>query len=402
MNPPAATAGATKRRVRPARTARAAGPERAERAPAPAGFVILLALVVLLNLIGLVMVLSASSVEALRDYGSSWFFFKRQVLWLLAGAAALVVGMRTDYHRWRRWSVLAVAVSAVLLIVVLIPGVGISVYGSRRWLGVGMMRMQPSELAKLGLILFTADLLVRRGTKMADARLTITPVMAVLAGIAFLVVIEPDMGTALVMVAAVVSILFVAGAPLGPLAKVSAMGLAAGFFFMRLEPYRWARIVAFRDPMADADGVGYQLAQSLVGLGSGGITGVGLGASRAKHGFLPHSHTDFIFAVVGEELGLLGGLLIVGLFAGFAFLGVRAAMRAPDRYGMLLAVGVTAAITAQAFINIGAVIGILPVTGVPLPFISFGGSSLIVTMACTGMLLNVARSGRSRPQPRRG
>jgi cell division protein FtsW len=194
-------------------------------------------------------------------------------------------------------------------------------------------------------------------------------------------------------------VLFVAGTPLMSLGKVAAFGLAAAVVLARLEPYRWARIVSFRNPFADASNTGYQLAQSLVGLGSGHIFGVGLGASRAKWGYLPHAHTDFIFAVIGDELGLIGTVLVVGLFVAFAFLGVRAAVRAPDRFGTLVATGVTASICGQAFINIGAVIGILPVTGVPLPFVSFGGSSLVIAMAGTGILLNVARHGRGARAP---
>lgn len=368
--------------------------------PVPSGFVVLAVVVVVLNIIGMVMVLSASSVEALRNYGSAWFFFKRQTMWMAGGSLALLVGMRVDYRRWRRWATPLLLLSALLLIVVLVPGIGKSVYGSRRWLGAGSLRVQPSELAKLAAVLFTADLLVRRSDSIDDPRLTVRPVMFVMGLLAGLIVIEPDMGTALVLVGAMMSVLFVSGAPMGALTKLSLGGVALVLLFARLEPYRWARILSFRDPLADADGIGYQLAQSLVGLGTGGLSGVGLGASRAKQGFLPHSHTDFIFAVIGEEVGLIGTVLVVALFAAFTYLGIRAAVRAPDRFGTLLATGVTAIIATQALINIGAVIGLLPVTGVPLPFISFGGSSLLVTMAATGALLNVARQGRGRTRPR--
>jgi cell division protein FtsW len=187
------------------------------------------------------------------------------------------------------------------------------------------------------------------------------------------------------------ALVFVAGTPLVPMGKLALAGAGAAFLAARLEPYRWARMNSFRDPFADAGDTGYQLAQSLVGLGSGGLTGLGLGASRAKWGFLPNAHTDFIFAIIGEELGLLGALLVVGLFVTFTVLGIRIALRAPDRFGMLTAAGVTAWVAGQAFLNLGVVVGLLPVTGVPLPFVSFGGSSLLVTMAATGILLNIGK-----------
>jgi cell division protein FtsW len=350
--------------------------------------------VVVLNVIGVVMVLSASSVAALRDYGSSWVIFEKQLMWVLAGSAALFVGSRTDYRRWRKFALPLIVVSVALLLLVLVPGVGINVYGSSRWLGAGSFRMQPSELAKLAILLFSADLLAKRSNRMGDTRSTLRPVLAVFGVLAVLIMKQPDMGTTMALACIVLAILFVAGTPLPSLAKVAAFGLTAAVVLARLEPYRWARIVSFRKPFADASNTGYQLAQSLVGLGSGHIFGVGLGASRAKWGYLPHAHTDFIFAVIGDELGLIGTILVVSLFVAFAFLGVRTAVRAPDRFGMLVATGVTASICGQAFINIGAVIGILPVTGVPLPFVSFGGSSLVIAMAATGLLLSVARQGR--------
>jgi cell division protein FtsW len=368
------------------------------RAPRPTNgtFLALLALVIVLNVIGVVMVLSASSVAALRDYGSSWVIFEKQLMWVSAGSVALFVGCRTDYRRWRRFALPLVVLSALLLLLVLVPGVGINVYGSSRWLGAGSLRMQPSELTKLAVLLFSADLLATRSGRMADTRMTLRPVLATFGVLALLIMKQPDMGTTMAMACIVLAILFVAGTPLRSLTKVAAAGLAGAIVLARLEPYRWARIVSFRKPFADASNTGYQLAQSLVGLGSGHIFGVGLGASRAKWGYLPHAHTDFIFAVIGDELGLIGTVLVVGLFVAFAFLGVRTAVRAPDRFGMLVATGVTASICGQAFINIGAVIGILPVTGVPLPFVSFGGSSLVIAMAAAGMLLNIARQGRSR------
>ena len=356
-------------------------------------FVGLLALVAVLCLGGLVMVLSASSVAALDELGDSYYFFKRQLVWLLIGTVAMVAIMRLDYRTWRRYALPAVVVAVVALLLVLIPQIGISVNGSRRWLGAGPLRFQPSELAKLAVLLFSADLLARRGTRMAEAHLTIRPVLAVAALLTGLVVIE-DLGTAIVIMVTVIGVLWMAGAPALQLAGVSAGFIAAGAALALYEPYRRARLTGFLDPWDDVQGTGWQTIQSLVGVASGGVFGVGLGASRAKWGFLPFAHTDFIFAVIAEELGLVGALSVVAMFLAFAFLGFRVAAQAPDRFGSLLAGGVTLWILMQALVNIGGVLGLLPVTGVTLPFISSGGSSLVVTMAATGMLLSVARHAK--------
>jgi cell division protein FtsW len=357
------------------------------------GYLNLLAVVSVLCAFGLMMVLSASSVEALRSYGNSWVFFQRQVAWMVIGIVLMVIALRTDYRIWRRWKVPALAASAGLLLLVLVPGIGLEVGGAQRWLGFGPLRMQPSELAKFAMLLFTADLLARRVDKMHVTQLTLRPVLVVFAGFAGLIMLQPNMGTTLILGAITVSVLFVAGTPIKPMLKIGAIGGAVAVFAAFAEPYRRARLMSFMNPFAEESAGGYQVVQSLVGIGSGGITGVGLGASRAKWGFLPDAHTDFIFAIVAEELGLIGAFVVIALFVGFALLGVRAATRAPDRFGQLLAAGITVWVTVQALLNLGAVIGLLPVTGVPLPFLSQGGSSLVILMAATGILLNIARQG---------
>jgi cell division protein FtsW len=351
----------------------------------------LLALVAVLNVIGVVMVLSASSVTALKAYGSSWVIFERELMWVAFGVVALLAGIRIDYRTWRRLGLPLLLLTIGLLALVVVPGVGTNVYGSSRWFRLGPLSLQPSELAKLGLVLVVADVLTRRAERVGDTRAVLKPVLLMFGLVALLVMAQPDMGTTLVLAAIVLTLLFVGGVPGRTLAKVGAGAVASALLLARLEPYRWARMLSFRKPFADYHKNGYQLAQSLVGLGSGGLFGVGLGASRAKWGFLPNAYTDFIFAIIGEELGLLGALVVVLLFAAVAIFGVRTATRAPDRFGMLVASGVTVWIVAQAVINIGAVIGVLPITGVPLPFVSFGGSSLVITMAAVGVLLNIAR-----------
>ncbi|MGH9179972.1 MAG: putative lipid II flippase FtsW, partial [Acidimicrobiales bacterium] len=358
------------------------------------GQVLLAAVVAVLCLIGLVMVLSASSVQALREDGSSWLYFRRQVLWVLAGTAALVVAARVDYRRLRRLGVPVLLLAIGLLLLVHVPDLGLTAGGSTRWLGAGSWRFQPSELAKLALVLFGADLLARRATSPDAARAALPPMVLVFLVVGGLILQQPDLGTTLIAGCVVLCLLLVAGTPLRTMTGLLGTAAAAAFVLGMSEPYRRERMLSFLNPWADADNTGYQVVQSLVGLGTGRLTGVGVGASRAKWGFLPNAHTDFIFSIIGEELGLVGSLLVLALFAAFAVLGVRTALRAPDRYGMLLAVGITAWVTGQAVVNIGAVVGVLPVSGVPLPFVSFGGSSLILLMAAAGVLLNVAGQGR--------
>jgi cell division protein FtsW len=388
------TAVAARPRPKPPKGAVAARPRPRPPKRANAGYVLLLGLVLLVNLVGLVMVLSASSVQAQHTYGNPWYIFERQVLWVTIGAAALVLFVNVDYRKLRKFSVPLMFVVVCLLFAVLVPGVGLSVNGSSRWLGVGSWRLQPSELAKLALVLFSADLLTRRADRMHDVRSTFWPVIAVMALLALLIMAQPDMGTTGIVLAVAFALSFVAGTPVKALAKAAGAMGAVGFVAGMVAPYRRDRLLTFLHPFKDAGNTGYQIVQSYVSLGSGGLFGRGLGNGIEKWGFLPNPYTDFIFAVIAEETGLLGTIVVVLLFAGFAVLGVRAAVRAPDRFGTLLATGITAWIVVQALLNMGAVIGILPVTGVPLPFVSFGGSSLVITLAGVGILANVARNGR--------
>jgi cell division protein FtsW len=362
----------------------------------PPAYYALLSNILVLNLVGLVMVLSSSSVEALANYGSSWLFFKRQFLWTILGLVAMAAASRFDYRRLRRHVGLLLVVSAGLLLLVLVPGVGIAANGSTRWLGIGSLRFQPSELAKLAILVYSADVLTRRAPLVGDWREVLRPVVVVFCFFGALVMLQPDMGTTIVMSILTGTVLFVGGLRMRHLIVVGIGALTAGAVLAVIEPYRRARLLSFVDPFSEvhAQAGGYQVAQSLIALGSGGWTGVGLGAGRAKWLFLPNAHTDFIFAVIGEELGLVGSILVVFLFGTLATFGARAAIRAPDRFGTLLAAGITGWVVGQALVNIGAVTGLLPVTGVPLPFVSFGGSALLFTMAATGVLLNVARQGR--------
>ena len=357
----------------------------------PGTYHLLLGVIAVLVVIGVVMVLSASSVLSLTSYGSAWYFFQRQLIWTLIGMVAFAVIVRIDYHHWASMVRPLLAATTVLLVAVLVPGVGVYVGGSRRWLGIGVWRFQPSELAKLAVLLFAADLLTRRADEVYDARRVLRPLLVVLLGVAALVCLEPDLDSTVLLALIVASVMVAGGISARYLAVLAGTGVVVSALLAVAAPYRRARVFTFLNPTADASNTGYQIVQSLIALGSGGIEGVGLGAGRSKWMFLPNAHTDFIFAVIGEELGLIGTLTVLGLFVAFAFLGIRTAQNAPDRFGMLLATGVTVWVVAQAAVNIGGVIGLLPVSGIPLPFVSFGGSSLVFTMIAAGILGNVAR-----------
>jgi cell division protein FtsW len=347
-----------------------------------------------LVVIGLVMVLSASSVRAYEDYGSSFLFFLRQLAYAGVGAGAFLLTVRMRYPAWQRLCVPLLAISGALLVLVLLPGFGTVAGGSARWLQVGPVTIQPSEIAKLAVIAFSAALMSRRWRRLGDLRELVLPLAPVVGLICGLILLQPDMGTAVIIVASVFVLLFVAGARLKHLV-VGGAGLGAlGFALMYVEGYRWARFVSFINPWSDPQGSGYQTIQSLIALTSGGPLGVGLGASRQKWSYVPNAHTDFIFAIIGEELGLVGALVVLALFGALLYAGVRIALRAPDTFGRLLAVGICGWFGVQAVVNLGAVTGLLPITGVPLPFVSFGGSSLVVSMAAVGVLVSVARSRR--------
>jgi cell division protein FtsW len=349
-----------------------------------------LVLVLALCAVGLVMVLSASAYTSLVDYGSVWTIFIRQVLWMGLGGIAFYVAARMSYDRWRRVRVLLLLGTLALLLVVLVPSIGVSAGGSARWIGFGQLRIQPSELMKLALAVFGADLLARRADRVHETGAVVVPLLVVLGIAGVLVLKQPDMGTALVLACITLALLYAGGVPLKPVLKVLVGVALLGVILGLAEPYRRQRLLSFLNPSAHAQGSGYQVVQSLTGLGSGRLFGLGLAGGREKWGLLPNAHTDFIFSVIGEQVGLIGALVVLGLFAALAWYGLKAASRAPDRFGALLAVAATCWITSQAVINIGAVIGLLPVTGIPLPFISFGGSSLVITMVAGGILVNVA------------
>jgi cell division protein FtsW len=366
-------------------------PRRASAASIRTSLVLLLVPTALLTVIGLVMVLSASSVTAYADFGSSFLFFNRQVLYALVGVVGLVAVARLPHTVWQRLSPPLLAATVVLLLLALTAGR--AAYGASRWLYVGSISLQPSELAKLALLAFTATALTAKWRHLGELRHVIVPVLPATALVAAIVVLQRDLGTAIILCGSVFLLLFVAGVRMRWLATGGAMGLLVAVTLIFSEGYRKTRFLAFTNPGADPSGAGYQLIQGYIALGSGGWFGVGLGASRQKWGSVPNAHTDFIFAILGEELGLLGECVVLALFALLIYAGVRIAIRAPDTFGRLLAAGITGWFGLQAVVNLGAVTGIMPITGVPLPFVSFGGSALVVTLVAVGVLASIARAG---------
>ena len=342
--------------------------------------------------LGLIMVLSASSVTSYADSGSSFSIFVKQLMWVAVGLPMLFIASRmsTRTMRMLAYPLLLLTIGGLLL--VLVPGIGVSANGATRWIGAGSLTLQPSEVAKLALALWGADLLVRKRRRLREWRHLLIPLLPIASLLAGLVMLEPDLGTTLVIVCVLMTLLWVVGSPARLFASLLALiGLLVTYLAV-VEPYRLQRLASFADPFKDSQDTGWQAVQGLYALASGGWWGVGLGASREKWSYLPNAHTDFILAIIGEELGLLGTLLVLVLFGVLAYGGIRVAQRSADPFGRLAAAAITAWLIGQALINMGAVVGLLPITGIPLPLISFGGSSLLLTMVAIGILLALAKT----------
>jgi cell division protein FtsW len=377
--------------------ARSAEKARAGKGTATRSYLLVMILTGVLLGFGLVMILSASSVSSYTQYGSSFLFFKRQVLWAAMGVAGMLIASRIDYRRWRSGGWILLLMTFVGLLLVLHPAFGTRVGGSSRWLGFGPVRVQPSELAKLALLLVAADVCVRKQGKMTNLREVVLPLGVIAAAITGLIMLQPDLGTMLIIAMITFVVIFVGGVPMPLLGSIGLMGGVGAIGLALTEGYRRARLFSFLNPFKDPLNAGYQSVQSLIAIGSGGISGVGLGASRQKWLYVPNAHTDFIFAILGEEMGLIGTLAVIGLFVGFAYAGVRVARRAPDPFGRLVAIGITVWIVGQGIVNMGAVTGLLPITGVPLPLVSFGGSALVISLVAIGILANIARQEQWPP-----
>jgi cell division protein FtsW len=343
-----------------------------------------------LALFGVVMVYSASAVIAQQENHSQFHYLIKQGLWTSIGLVAMFVAMNFDYQKLnRRWIVYGLLLVTVLLLLAVFGFRPIN--GARRWIRFSSFSLQPSEIAKLALVVFLARFLDRREGDEASFFRTFVPGMLVIGLLAGLVIKEPDLGTALMLAIVGIAVCFAAGVRPRHVFYASVPALLYVGKMLIFTPFRMRRLASFIDPWADAQGAGYQTVQSLIAVGSGGTHGLGFAQGRQKLLFLPFAHSDFIFAVVGEELGLVGALIVVFVFAIFLWRGVRAALRAPDRFGMLLGLGIVISIVAQALLNISVVLAIVPNKGIPLPFISYGGSSLVPTLAGVGILLNISQ-----------
>jgi cell division protein FtsW len=363
------------------------------RRPGSVDYVLVLAVVMLL-LLGLVMVYSASQFATPGDPG---YWFRHQIVWAMLGGIALLVTSRVEYRLWRRVALPGMVLALVLLVAVLVAGH--TIYGAQRWLHVGLFSFQPSELTKLVLALYVADWLARKGDAVRTLLNGLLPFAALTGVVLALILLQNDLGTSIVVAVLAVAMFYAAGANLLQLLPTLTLGGLATFVLATGSSFRRARLDAFLHPLPAgcADAASYQICQGLISLGSGGLFGRGLGDSVQKAGYLPNPFTDSIFAITGEELGLVGCLFILGLFGLLAFRGLRVSRRAPDAFGALLACGLTSWLLAQAAINIGSVVDALPFTGVPLPFVSFGGSSLVTSLAAVGILLNISRHADSPP-----
>jgi cell division protein FtsW len=349
--------------------------------------------------IGLVMVFSASSATAYAEHGDIAYYVKRQLIWFVVGAAAAYGVYRMDLTLLKRAAPFLLIGAIVGLALVFVPHIGLGVNGGRRWVGVSAVSLQPSEFAKLALIIYLSAMLAARGERITSLARGLIPLCIPVAIMAVLVLKEPDMGTASLLVFTAFALFFAAGARIFHLLAALVVTVPFAVLTVLASPYRRARVFAFIDPWKDPQNTGFHIVQSLLALGSGGIFGVGLGASRAKFFYLPEQYTDFIFSILGEELGLFGAIVVVVLFLTFGYRAIKIALAAPDRFGFFLTVGCTAMILIQAFINIGVVTSSWPVTGVPLPFISFGGSSLIVNLIAVAIIANVGRRRHVRSAP---
>ena len=365
-------------------------------------FLLLAGTTLALLVLGLVMTFSASFVQSAAQSGDAFEIFVRQLAFCAAGLPLLVGAALLDHRVWRRLALPLVVVALAASALVLVPGLGVRVNGARRWFSLGVVNFQPSELLKLALPVHTSAVLAARWRRLraGDLRALLLPAVPLVAIAGGLVLFAPDLETALLVAVVGLLPLYIAGLPGRIIAAGGVAGLLVGLAATLSTPYRRARFAAWMDPAAYADTFGYQTVQGFIALGSGGWFGVGLGRGRGKWLYVPNPETDFIFAIIGEELGLIGALTVLALFVALAIGGVRAARRAPDPFGRLLASAITGWLLLQATINIGSVVGLIPVTGVTLPLVSYGGSSLVITMLGLGILLSIARAGRSPEEAR--
>jgi len=340
---------------------------------------------------GLIMISSAGIAYSRSHFGDSYFFFKRQLAGVLIGLVVLYFSQRINYNYWKKISLPFFVLSITFLILVFVPGVGTKIYGASRWLAIGPLSFQPSEMLKLGLVIYMAAWLESRGERVKDFFEGFLPFVTIVAVISFLLMKQPDMGTLGVIILVAISMFFLSGSKISHMLLMGSAGFLALAVLVKVESYRMNRLLVFLHPELDPRGIGYQINQALLAIGSGGILGVGLGHSMQKFNYLPEPVGDSIFAIIGEELGLVGCVVLIALFALLAMRGLHIAKNAPDTFSRLVAAGIVSWIFFQAFINMAAISGLIPLTGIPLPFISYGGTSIIFLMAAIGILLNISK-----------
>lgn len=337
------------------------------------------------------MVYSSSFVWAEYKYADSFFYVKRQLLFCGVGLVAMFFIMRVPYGTWKKYSKFIMLTCFLLLLAVLIPGIGVERGGAQSWIGIGAFSIQPSEFMKLGLIIYLSVYLSVQQKYITSFRKGFFPSLLLVFTAFGLIMLQPDLGTGVVLVLTCMVMIYTAGARLSHFLGLAVLGIAGFLLLIISAPYRIDRITAFLNPWEDPSDTGFQIIQSLYAIGPGGLTGVGLGNSLQKHFYLPEPQNDFIFAILGEELGFLGGTFVIGLFMLLFWRGVKVALEAPDTYGRFLALGIVSMLTIQVMINISVVIGLIPVTGITLPFLSYGGSSLTLTLCSVGILLNISK-----------
>jgi cell division protein FtsW len=356
---------------------------------------ILIIVTLTLLAVGLIMVYSASAVWADYKFDDSFFFAKRQLLFAAVGVFAMFFIMNVEYWTWKNWAKVLIIICFVLLVLVLIPGIGVLRNGSRSWIGVGAFSIQPSEFMKLAMIAFLAKYLSENQRYITSFRKGVLPSLLLVFTAFGMIMLQPDLGTGTVMVGTCVVMIFISGARVMHFAWMGIAGLAGFAALVLSAPYRIKRITSFLDPWEDPLNSGFQIIQSLYAIGPGGLFGLGLGESRQKFFYLPEPQNDFIFAILAEELGFIGGTFVLLLFSLVLWRGIRIALGAPDLFGSFLAVGIVSMIAIQVMINVGVVTGMMPVTGITLPFLSYGGSSLTLMLLAVGVLLNISRYSRN-------
>jgi cell division protein FtsW len=404
-NAPAARSGRRRAAIRgvSARAARAPRPERARRrvaarpivreelGPPPGTYYAIAGVVAVLVMLGLVMVLSASAVTEANLGHSPYRVFAKQAVWAVIGLVGLVIVARIPYGSWRRAVIPLGLLSVAAMAAPFAPGIGANVNGATSWVRLGPLSLQPSEFLKLAVVILAADLLTRRRDDLGSQRATLVPLGVLAFGGAGLCLAQGDLGSAVVLGAIVFSVAWIAGVPATPLAAMAAAAVGGALLFVVSSPRRLDRFTAFMSVTEEKDHLAYQTYQGFLSMANGGLTGSGIGGSKGKLGYLPYAHSDFIFAVIADELGLIGTVAVIGGFVMLVGLGIQTALATPDRFGMLVAGGVAAWFGVQAIVNLGGVTGLMPVTGLTLPFFSAGGSSLFVSMIAAGLLLSVAR-----------